>query len=310
MGKEELYDPNINKGYSSPAPMNGSNSAINCEIPCGNDSPPSCRRPTDDCVHSVGFSFHGSWGKMFYPCSDTWNPCALLNEFFGAGFLIFCISMAAICACSLEGQVGWKIGSLFVGLVATFVSFLLIAGFGHISGGHYNSGVTLLQLILGNISPISALLYVLMHFLGSIVAGACLLIYYDSYHCCLGATQVGDGVSLCTAIITEIFGSCVLFAVVVYSQECKSYLHPSFAISATLGLLHFLFLDFTGAAFNFWRYLGPAIFSCCFDYWWVYLISPLIAVIIVVVCYKLCHYLSCYFDSTKKPRSSYTKFTC
>lgn len=232
------------------------------------------------------------WDRAYCPCEQQWKPCALLAEFVGTAVLIFLIAAAALCTCGIDDLAGWLLAKILVGLVAGFALFFLVSTWGPISGGHFNPHVTLAFLFCGKIKPVAALLYLLVQFIGAVVAGALLLIFFDSYSCCLGTPQLGSGVSTGTGLAAEIIGTTILVLMILLAIENAT--NAAWTIGATLGTLHFVFLAISGASFNFWRFLGPAIFSGCFDDWWVYLVGPIVGGIIGWAIYKLCLVLKCY----------------
>src|SRR6187399_868259 len=85
---------------------------------------------------------------------------ALIAEFLGTFTLVF---LGGIAVASGQG-----------GVVAAFAHGLAVIhaaySYGHISGAHVNPAVTLGLLIGGKIKPVNALLYMLVQFVGGIVA--------------------------------------------------------------------------------------------------------------------------------------------
>jgi len=299
------------KGYSQPKSLSGANPLPGpggeqqvVGSPYGTPCAQSCAPPPQPaCPQERGsahFGFHLGWNSLcrrfhesaYCPCAQAWKPCSLLVEFLGTLFLVFSIAAVAACTCGVDDLNGWLLAKIVVGLVAGFTLAYLVSAFGSISGGHFNPHVTAAFWMCGKINSVAALLYWLVQFLGAVVAGALLLIFYDSYHCCLGTPQLQSGITIGQGLGAEIIGTAILVSVILFAVD--NAVNAPVAIGFTLGALQLVFLAVSGASFNFWRFLGPAIFSGCFDDWWVYLVGGIVGGLIGWAFYKFCQYLKCW----------------
>lgn len=205
---------------------------------------------------------------------------ALFAEFVGTAILVTTISGAVTATCGIDDLLGWMVTDVLASITAAFCLTFLVSIFGHISGAHLNNNVTLGLLLTRKIGLLTAILYWIVQFAGSIVAGALLRIFYRGNHCCIGTPQPGWGFPVTTgeSFLAEFIGTYGLVLVVLLVVEDRNPQAPT-TIGYALGSLHFIFVLISGASFNFWRFIGPAIFSGCFVDWWLYLVSPIIGTI-------------------------------
>lgn len=300
---------NAMPGYSAPKPLDGGLPGpgpqnVGCGYPQPNacePPPPACAPPP--CAPTMGlhFNFHTSMCRKlfegsFCPCAQSWKPCALLAEFLGALLFVHFVVGASLCVCGVEGEQGWILAKLLIGITAGFIVFALIASFGPISGGHFSPHVTLTLLFCGKINAFAALLYMLMQLIGSIVGAALLLIFYDSDRCCLGTPHLGRHVSIGTGLAAEIIGTFLIILVVLFAME--NAVNSALTIGLAVTVAKFLFLPFSGSSFDFFYFLAPAIFSGCWDNWWIYLVGPLIGGFLAWLVYKICCMLRCWGGET------------
>ena len=238
-----------------------------------------------------GFHFSAAlnwdcWRKIgcacYNPCCFSLKPCALLAEFVGAAVLIWLISGVVLSESPVD--------TLRIAIARGFILWGLIAAFGPVSGAHFNPHLTLNALLLGRIHYISALLYILVQF-GGVIVGAALLLPFFGSGSGLGTPVVGGGYSAGLAVLFEILGSAWFSVIILFSLD--NSINAAAAIGVSYTALSIFGYPITGASFNFFRFLGPAILSWTWADWWVYLVGPLIGHLIGFAIYKFCCWLKC-----------------
>lgn len=101
------------------------------------------------------------------PTASRGLAVAVLAEFLGTAFLLMAIVGSGIMAQSLTDDVGIQ---LTINIVSTAASLgCLIIAFISISGAHFNPAVSLVDVLLGNLKPSSAVAYVVAQLGGGVV---------------------------------------------------------------------------------------------------------------------------------------------
>lgn len=197
-------------------------------------------------------------------------------------------------------------GGVIVAALAFGLALMVFAaGFGHISGVHFNPGVTIGVLIAGEMQAVMAILYVVVQLLGGIAAGGILrlLLNNHSYAACKGGATVltnymatngtgvlveVDRVRIWQGILIECIATFVLVTIVLMvalDTKSKTGLAP-IIIGFTLAVGILAAGAFTGGSLNSARSLGPAIFSNQWEHHFVYWIGPLVGAIVAGLLYR------------------------
>ena len=138
---------------------------------------------------------------------------------------------------------------------------VMIAAFGHISGGHFNPAVTLGVLLGGKIHASTAVLFWIAQLLGGLLAAFLVAACFDTEVVAAGTPVVADGVAMFTAIVLEavatFFLVIVVFGTAVDAKAPASVYPFAIGLSITVGIL--AIGPSTGGALNPARGFGPAL---------------------------------------------------
>lgn len=212
-------------------------------------------------------------------------------EFIGTAMLVVIGCGTAVGATTLTG------GALSFGvMVAIGLAFgiaVIIAAYsiGSVSGAHLNPAVSVAMLIVGRISAVDFLGYVLAQVLGGI-AGAALLGNIAGSYENLGANGYGELSYMSTngwhallieVVLTFVFVLAVLG--VTAQPECSNV--AGIVIGFSLTGVVMLGLPFTGTSVNPARSLGPALLEggLALDQVWLFVLAPLVGGVVAAVVY-------------------------
>jgi MIP family channel proteins len=198
---------------------------------------------------------------------------ALLAEFIGTFTLVFIGAAAVTVAGALDPSVG-QLGVIIAALAHGLILVGLAASYGAVSGGHFNPAVTAAMLVGGQTDAMRAVLYMVVQFLGGIVAAFLLILIIPE------GSNVGQTTGSLTqsnvwaaavfeAVLTFILVS-TIFQTGVYGKAGN--LAPV-AIGFTLAAAIFAGGVYTGASLNPARTLGPALAAGDLSYLIPYLIG-------------------------------------
>ncbi|KAI9580497.1 hypothetical protein GQX74_012578 [Glossina fuscipes] len=206
----------------------------------------------------------------------------LLAEFVGTFVLLF-LGLFSCIGGSVE-QISFAFG-LAVASMAQAV--------GHISGCHINPAITLGFLIVGEISILKGLFFIIMQCLGAVAgAGVVYLSLLDTLMGNnLGITSPAANLHVGQAILIETLITFVLVIVVKAVSDSdridiKGSAPLAIGLSITAG--HICAVPLTGASMNPARSFGPAVVQNSWDNHWVYWIGPNIGGILAGLLYRFC----------------------
>jgi aquaporin Z len=174
---------------------------------------------------------------------------------------------------------------------------LMVAAFGHISGGHFNPAVTISVLATGGIGVTRAVAYVVAQLLGAIAGAAILTVIFpdlgslgrNNVGVNLGLPGLGPDVTVSGALIME--AVMTLFLVLVIFGTAIDPRGPKAIAPLAIGLI--ISMDIltggrvTGAAMNPARAFGPAVIQQDFTNWWIYWVGPIVGGLIAAFLYKM-----------------------
>ncbi|XP_031850437.1 aquaporin AQPAn.G isoform X2 [Nomia melanderi] len=177
-------------------------------------------------------------------------------------------------------------GSVITGnVVAISLAFGLtvaaaIQGIGHVSGGHVNPAVTFGLMVIGKVSIIRGLLYVLAQSIGAIAgSGAIRALSPETMENALGVVSLSEGVTPVQGFGIEFFLAFILVLVVCGACDAAKP-HSQGVAPLVIGLAvsvgHLVGVPRTGAGMNPARSLGSAVVMNMFDNHWVYWIGPIL----------------------------------
>ncbi|WP_327096316.1 aquaporin [Nocardia vinacea] len=221
----------------------------------------------------------------------------------------FVLVMSGVGTAVLAGQ---RVGPLGVALAFGLSLLFLVYAIGPISGCHVNPAVTLGQLLLGRLSVISAVGYVIAQLIGGFLAGLVLfaiaknLPSYDRAVDGLGANGWGkhspsavrgplgqvvieNGYGLSATIIIEVMLTALLVFVVLASTDQISDIPlAGLSIGVTLAVIHLISIPVDNTSVNPARSLAVAFYqNGAGPQVWVFVVFPLIGGVLGALVYGL-----------------------
>jgi MIP family channel proteins len=182
--------------------------------------------------------------------SQTWMPNAIA-EAVGAFALVFVVVLAMSNGASLTG----------VALAAGLAIAVMVAALGHVSGGHFNPGVTFAFLLARRINGQMAGIYWAAQFIGGILASVLVALLVSRDAVAAGSTVLADDVNVLQGILLEAVATFFLVLVVfgtVLDRRAPVGAYP-LAIGLTITIGIFAIGPLTGGSLNAARSFGPAL---------------------------------------------------
>lgn len=204
----------------------------------------------------------------------------LIAEFLGTFTLCF-IGIGSVVVAPNFGIVAPALGH---GLVLVGLVF----AYGHISGAHFNPAVTVGLLVGGNIEPIKAALYIIVQFIGGIVAAFLIVGVLGGAEAEGVVAFLGDpsgfNYGQTTGFLTEpnVWGAAIIEAILIFFLLSAIYQSAVYGkagdlaaipIGLTLAACIFATGGMTGASVNPARTLGPALVAGDLSYIVPYLVG-------------------------------------
>jgi len=190
-------------------------------------------------------------------------------EFVGTFALVFAGAGAIV----IDAKQGGAI--THVGVAATFglVIMVMIYAVGHISGGHFNPGVTLAFATARHFPPRDVVPYWTAQFLAAVSAATVLRMMFGNV-AGLGATEpAGSALQSFWLELILTFG--LMFVIVSVATDTRAVGQAAaIAIGGTVCLEAMFAGPVSGASMNTARSLGPAVVAGEFHAFWVYLTAP------------------------------------
>jgi MIP family channel proteins len=202
-------------------------------------------------------------------------------EFIGTFALVFAGAGAIVIDSKQDGAI------THAGVAATFglVIMVMIYAVGHISGGHFNPGVTLAFATARHFPRADVVPYWAAQFAAAIAAATVLrLMFGDVAH--LGATQpAGSAWQSFWLELILTFG--LMFVITSVATDTRAVGQAAaIAIGGTVGLEAMFAGPISGASMNTARSLGPALLSADFHALWVYILAPPIGAVLGAFSYQ------------------------
>src|SRR5688572_28984766 len=169
---------------------------------------------------------------------------------------------------------------------------VMIAAFGHLSGGQFNPAVTIGLWVTRRMNTPDTVAYIVTQLVGATFAAVCLLVLFPDQSrdlTALGTPLLGQGVSFAQGVGIEViltfFLVAVVFGTAVDSRGSKlGGLFIGLVITMDIAAGGPL----TGASMNPARTFGPALISGTWDDHLVYWIGPIIGAVLAALVY---HYV-------------------
>lgn len=203
-------------------------------------------------------------------------------EFIGTFALVFAGAGAIVIDSTQDGAV------THVGIAATFglVIMVMIYAVGHISGGHFNPGVTLGFAATRHFPLRHVVPYWAAQVLAALAAAATLRALFGNV-ADLGATlPAGSSNQSFWLEVILTFG--LMFVIISVATGTRAVGQgAAIAIGGTVGLEAMFAGPISGASMNSARSLGPALVSGELHALWIYLIAPPIGALLGAFAYQL-----------------------
>jgi aquaporin NIP len=209
-------------------------------------------------------------------------PRRALMEGVGTFALVFAGCGAIVADTTHDGALGAVGISLVFGLI---IMVMIYAG-GHLSGAHYNPGVTI-AFALGRHFPVrEAVAYVAAQMTGAVLGALLLLSAWSDKPANLGATvpSVGVGTALLYEVVLTAFLMFVITAVATDTRAVGAA--AAIAIGGTVGLDAMFGGPISGASMNPARSIGPAFVSGDLHALWLYIVAPLAGATLGALAYQ------------------------
>lgn len=179
------------------------------------------------------------------------------------------------------------LGVLGVGVVFFLVLVAAIASLGHVSGAHFNPGVSLSFFLTRRLPARDLAAYVPAQLAGATAAALVLRVIWPHMPSHLGSTV--PTIATGRALLLEMVLTALLMLVIMsVATDTRAVGAPAaLAIAAAVGVAAIAFGPLTGASMNTARSLGPAIASGQWHDIWIYIVGPLVGAPVGAVAYEL-----------------------
>ena len=212
----------------------------------------------------------------------------VVAEFFGTFWLVFGGCGAAVLA---AGFPGFGIGFLGVAFAFGLTVLTMAYAVGHISGGHFNSAVTIGLWSAGRCPARYVIPYIIAQVIGAIIAAAILWIIASSQPGWVpgrfAANGYGDlspgkyglgGCFLMEVVMTFFF----LFVIIGSTSKGAAAGFAGIPIGLALTLIHLVSIPVTNTSVNPARSTGPALFAGgeYIGQLWLFWLAPIVGAVI------------------------------
>jgi MIP family channel proteins len=214
------------------------------------------------------------------------TEAALLRRATAEGLGTFALVFAGCGAIVTDARADGSVGVVGIGLVFFLVLVAAIAALGHVSGAHFNPGVSLSFFLTRHLPARDLTAYVAAQALGAIAAALLLLVIWPGHPADLGATHASIAVG--RALLIEVVLTALLMLVIMsVATDTRAVGAPAaLAIAAAVGLAAIAFGPLTGASLNTARSLGPALVSGQWHDFWIYVAGPLLGAPLGALAYE------------------------
>lgn len=179
------------------------------------------------------------------------------------------------------------LGVVGVGLAFFLVLLAAIASAGHVSGAHFNPGVSLAFFLTRHLPARDLATYVAAQLAGATAAAGALRVVWPDAPADLGATvaSIADGRAL---LVELVLTAILMFVVMSVATDTRAVGAPAaLAVAAVVGTAAIAFGPLTGASLNTARSFGPALVSGQWTGFWIYVVGPLLGAPLGALAYQL-----------------------
>jgi aquaporin NIP len=209
-------------------------------------------------------------------------PMRLAAEFVGVALLVFFGPGSAVISAYRDGAFTIEGIAAANGLVI----MVLIYALGHVSGAHFNPGVTLAFALFRHFQPREVVPYIAAQVAGGILGAAMLwALFGDSIEAGVTAPTGSDAQSFGMEVVLTF---ALMFVITAVATDVRAVGQAAaIAIGATVGLDVLVGGPISGGSMNPARSLGPALVSGELSDVWIYLIAPPIGAALGALTYTL-----------------------
>ena len=209
-------------------------------------------------------------------------PMRLAAEAIGVALIVFFGPGSAVIGAYRDGAFTIE------GIAAAngIIILALIYALGHVSGAHFNPGVTLSFALFRHFQPREVLPYIAAQFAGGIGGAAMLWALFGD--------SLKSGVTMPTGTDAQSFGlevvltATLMFVITSVATDVRAVGQAAaIAIGATVGLDVLVGGPISGGSMNPARSFGPALVSGELADVWIYLIAPPLGAIVGALAYTL-----------------------
>lgn len=218
---------------------------------------------------------------------------ASLGEFFGTAYFIFFGVGGGVALTNNIVDPNAGVG-LIAGPFAWGFSLLVnVWIWGPISGGVLNPAISIALMVIGHLSIIKGLLYIIAEFLGALVGAYLISLAQPPPDG--GATVLAEGTSIMQGLLLELIATSILtFTVLILAIEKPNHTNAAVAIGWALFISAIALGPYTGGSLNPARTFGPAVITGDFgDANWIYYIGPVLGALLAagyLFLFKKLHY--------------------
>ena len=217
------------------------------------------------------------------------TAAALIAEAVGTFLFFFVGAGSVVLGDYLAANGGTGPGLLGVALAHGLALAVLVSALGAVSGGHFNPAVTFGVWIMGRITPMRAVLYVVAQLVGGLAAGLALkIVFPDAWQASnIGTPALGAGITPAIGIgIEAVLTAFLVLAVIGTAVDARAPKIGGLAIGLAVAADILVGGPLTGAAMNPARWFGPAVAAGAYADWYVWWIGPAIGAAVAALIYR------------------------
>jgi MIP family channel proteins len=214
---------------------------------------------------------------------------ALVAEAFGTFLFFFVGAGSVVLNDFIASNGGTGPGLLGVAFAHGLALAVVVSSLGAVSGGHFNPAVTLGVWIMGRITPVRAVGYVVAQLVGGLAAGLALkLVFADAWPASnIGTPALGAGITPLVGIgIEAVLTALLVLAVIGTAIDPRGPKIGGLAIGLAVAADILVGGPLTGAAMNPARWFGPAVAAGAYADWYVWWIGPAIGAAAAALIYR------------------------
>jgi MIP family channel proteins len=209
-------------------------------------------------------------------------PLRLTAEMIGTALLVIFGPGSAVISAYRDGAITLE------GIAAAngIIIMVLIYAIGHVSGAHFNPGVTIAFALFRHFQPREVAPYIGAQFLGGIL-GALILwaLFGDALKSGVTAPSGSDAQGIGMEIVLTFL---LMFVITAVATDVRAVgAAAAIAVGSTVGLDVLIGGPITGGSMNPARSLGPALVSGELDDLWIYLIASPVGAILGALAYTV-----------------------